>query len=302
MAGSPGRPRTVTRARCPDPAHRGSNVVGSGSRATSSGTRQTYRCDPLTGSQHFFTVVLTEEGANLAPGLQQAPTCPEHPQSRVVRDGTYGKRSPSLRQCYRCFFDPADKSEKHRFTPGLARDHVHASGELCDECDGHVGVHQGAVAVARRHSWSVGTVARGLEQLSSGASYAEVSRWAVRAEAAAAGVEPTRPAPKPREVATVGPDTKAEEPDPVPPPKPRPRRTSVKEALVSTTKDGKVRRRSRASVEAKNLWHIAADWCEVFGPVVWAPVEARLRERATAERGRLDELNAADAELAQPQV
>lgn len=197
MAGSPGRPRTVAQARCPDPAHRGSNVVGSGARATTSGTRQTYRCDPPTGSRHYFTVVLTEVGAALTPALQRAPPCPVHPGSRVVRNGTYGKRSPAPRQCYRCFFDPTDKSKTHKFTPGLARDHVHASGVVCDECDGHVGVHQGTVAVARRHSWPVGIVARGLEQLSSGASYAEVSRWAVRAEAAGVRVEPDQPAPEP---------------------------------------------------------------------------------------------------------
>lgn len=301
MADKLGRPRVVSTARCSDPTHRGGNVVGAGKRATKSGTRQTYRCDPLTGDRHYFTVVTSEDEPVLAPVLQRAPSCASHPGSRVARDGTYGTRALMPRQRYRCFYELDGAKLSHCFTASLAREHVHATGVVCDECDGHVGVHQGAVAVARRHSWPVSMVARGLEQLSSGASYTEVSRWAVRAEAAGAVGEPARPAPKPRVVATVDTDAKAEGRDTVPP-KRRGRRTAVKEASVSTTRDGKVRRRSRASVEAKNLWHIAADWCEVFGPVVWAPVEVRLRERATAERGRLDELKAAGAELNQPQV
>lgn len=96
-------------------SQRGHQMVGSPGR-------------PRSVPRHFFTGVLTEEGATLASALQKALTCPDHPQSRVVRDGTYGKRSLALRRCYRCFFDPIDRSKKHRFTPGLARDHVHATG------------------------------------------------------------------------------------------------------------------------------------------------------------------------------
>lgn len=36
------------------------------------------------------------------------------------------------------------------------------------------------------------------------------------------------------------------------------------------------------SRSAKNAWHIAADWCETFSPVLWDRVEEQLRERAAA--------------------
>ena len=63
-----------------------------------------------------------------------------------------------------------------------------------------------------------------------------------------------------------------------------------------------MRRRSRSGDESRNAWHIAADWTEAFGPVVWEPVEARLREQALAERARLDALLAAGEPLVRPQV
>ena len=40
----------------------------------------------------------------------------------------------------------------------------------------------------------------------------------------------------------------------------------------------------------------------MFGPVVWAPVETRLREHAVAERARLDAAKAAGEPLERPQV
>lgn len=42
--------------------------------------------------------------------------------------------------------------------------------------------------------------------------------------------------------------------------------------------------------DSRNSWHIAADWCETFAPVLWEHVEGRLRDRvgrAVAERDRL---------------
>jgi hypothetical protein len=143
--------------------------------------------------------------------------------------------------------------------------------------------------------------------LASGGSYAEVSRWALRAETLdvevvnrarkaalpeGADAEPL-PARKPRKKAPDPPDRTI---------KRRPRRTSVNEPRVVVIRDGKERRLSRASVEAKNVWHIAADWCEAFAPVVWQPVETRLRAQALAERARLDALTAHGGPLVRPQV
>lgn len=65
-------------------------MVGGGSQGSENGNRQTYRCDALASSRHYVAVVLTEEGPAIAPALQRAPGCPVHPQSHVVRNGTYG--------------------------------------------------------------------------------------------------------------------------------------------------------------------------------------------------------------------
>jgi hypothetical protein len=53
---------------------------------------------------------------------------------------------------------------------------------------------------------------------------------------------------------------------------------------------------------ANNAWHVAADWCEAFAPVVFEQVEARLRTHALAERARLDALRGAGLPLERPQV
>jgi hypothetical protein len=82
------------------------------------------------------------------------------------------------RQRYRC--TPLDGSKSHTFTPPLPREHVHDNGEDCAYCEEVRGVHHGDTAVARRHTWSTKTVARGLEMLAGGSTYADVGRWALR--------------------------------------------------------------------------------------------------------------------------
>lgn len=107
-----------------------------------------------------------------------APPCQEHAGSKVIRNGTYGVRTPRPRQRYRCF--PADGSKPHSFTPALPREHVHPAEGGCPECEELRGVHHGETAVARRHSWPTRLVARALAQLSQGGSYADTSRQALR--------------------------------------------------------------------------------------------------------------------------
>jgi len=62
------------------------------------------------------------------------------------------------------------------------------------------------------------------------------------------------------------------------------------------------KRKNPRSAESHNVWHVSADWCEAFGPVVYDQVEARLRSHAPAERARLDRLRAAGKPLVRPQV
>lgn len=258
--GGPGSGRRKARpeARCLE--HPGSVVVAVGSYSTKSGRRQRYRCTPSVGDQHTFVVGVDPPVRKRAIALwSPPPECPEHPGSKVVRNGRYAKSTAKMRQRYRC--TPADGSKRHSFTPPLPRDHVHAGEEHCDHCEELRGVHRGETAVARRHTWSTRIVARGLEQLAAGSSYADVGRWALRAS----GTKRTRkPAPKP----------------------------------AGTPK----RKRSKASAESRNAWHIAADWVEAFGPAVFDPVEERLRAVAYSERARLDALVAAGQPLDRPQV
>lgn len=129
--------------------------------------------------------------------------------------------------------------------PSLARQHVHEAGEQCAACEEVRGIHHGEAAVARQHSWPAKTVARALEMLSGGGSYAEVARWALRSEAAdvetvtrarkAAASEGTEPKPPTRKGAKPKPETdKAGRTI-----KRRPLRTNVKAPRVIVTTAGK---------------------------------------------------------------
>ncbi|MEO8228629.1 MAG: hypothetical protein ABI628_02585 [Chloroflexota bacterium] len=64
------------------------------------------------------------------------------------------------------------------------------------------------------------------------------------------------------------------------------------------TETGTQKRPSKAA--ADNRWHIAADWVEMFAPVIWDPLEADMRARAIAERARIDADQAAGGPLRNP--
>ena len=220
---------------------------------------------------------MVEEGSQqLEARWSPAPKCAEHADSKVIRFGTYGKTTAKPRQRYKCI--PEDGSKAHVFTPSLPRDHVHDGEEHCEHCEELRGVHRGDTAVARRHSWSTRIVARGLEQLASGGTYADVSRWALRVS----GVKRTR-------------KTKAEDATSESP-------AAGTEEVPADGSEKRRRKSSQASKEARNAWHIAADWVEAFSPVVFEPVEADLRARAEAERARLDALIRKRQPLVRPQV
>jgi len=166
--------------------------------------------------------------------------------------------------------------------------------------------------VARRHSWSSRIVARGLEQLSRGASYAEVGRWALRVGGTPAGSSPS-PVLDPLldpEVEPLLEPASAQDPESgsgisgrsaagaaVTAP------ATVDAALDPDAPPVKKRRRvSPSSKASHSAWHVAAGWTEAFAPVVYADVEQRLRHGAVTERARLDARLAAGRPLDRPQV
>ena len=255
-----GRPKTSSlNIRCRE--HPGASVRFKGSRRSSRGVSNRFQCVGAEGESHYFTITELSAEAAAAARWSPPPPCPEHPGSKVVRNGKYGSRTPKPRQRYRC--TPADGSKPHSFTPPLPRDHVHENAEGCAHCEELRGVHRGDTAVARRHSWSSRVVARGLEKLAEGSTYADVGRWALRVT----GTERTR---------------KVRKPDP--------------DASSSN------KRVSPGSRESRRSWHIAADWCEAFSPVAFGPIDERLRTAALAERARLDEEAARGEDLVRPQV
>lgn len=260
----------VPTARCPQSLHRRSRVSGYGTYTRADRRYRRYRCQPTVGDAHTFSTLIGDEGPP-APAQSALPRCttPGHEHSRVVRAGKYAKRT--ARQRYRCY--PGNGDPIHRFTPVLPREHVHAAGASCELCEERRGMHHGQTAVARGHAWPTPTVTAALEKLATGGSYGEVSKWALQSIGVSLRV-PRRASP----VATPAP-------------------------AVSLTKPVKKRRRPSIGARlSRNAWHIAADWTEAFGPVIFGPIEERLRSEALAERARLDVLRTAGAPLDRPHV
>ncbi len=353
------------------PLHGGSRVQADGTLETADGVRRRYRCFPVGGKRHSFSVALDppgrEEGG--ARAWSRPPNCDQHRDEphTVIRFGRYASSTPRPRQRYRCtrqvlndaghaVLDERGRPTvlQHVFTPPLPRDHVHPAEGGCGECEELRGTHHGETAVARRHSWPTRIVARGLLELSLGSSYGDVGRWALRqAQAEAdrfaalvdAGLTPAEAvAAVDAEVAAA--DATAEQDSPGPSGQAawtsgrrpaglrvrgqRSRRSRVEPAAAggaassvgalsptpleesagpaedvpagAASNQGKGGAKNARTREANNAWHVAADWCEVFAPVVFEPLTTQLRADALAERGRLDALLGAGAPLDRPQV
>ncbi len=249
--------------RCPE--HPEVRVKADGTYKVKGQVRQRYRCRPEGEKAHTFAVVIRRD-SHASPKMlwSPPPPCERHPGSHVVRNGTYGKGKATRRQRYLC--RPSDGSPSHAFTPPLPRDHVHSGVEQCDVCEELLGTHNGQPAVARRHTWSARIVARGLEKLAGGDTYAETGNWAI----SVTGTTRTR---------------------------------RSKQATTDTAPPAEgAKRVSRASRDSRAAWHIAADWVEAFAPVLYDPLDRRLREEALAERARLDALRAGGDKLDRPQV
>jgi hypothetical protein len=263
-------PRRAPVARCPDPLHKGSRTIAKGTVQQRTGRVRRYYCEPLTGNGHYFSVGIA--GGRRLRGQPGAPDCPDHPGAKIVRNGTYGTIAAS-RQRYRCdhtgrcietcrqvcSLDHDGKPHaktcakacdgRHNFTPPLPREHVEP-GHRCADCLELRGIHRGEQAVARRQRLAARDVARILNELSGGLSYAKAGRLAM--EMLHNGMIPT--------VRRKPPATK---------PKPRVR-SGIRPPRPHTS----------ASRLANRFWHVGADITEAFAPVVWAETERRLRVRA----------------------
>ena len=161
-------------------------------------------------------------------------------------------------------------------------------------------------------------VAQALVKLATGTPYAEVSRWA---KALLAGEEPEARWPTPDAFAdpsNVADDETSNEDDapeggvlrrlrpatsadveagrelfgdPWAPDSP------IRYVVVSTralppddADTGLPKPKNAKSAEAHNVWHQAADWVEVFSPVLWLPWHERMTEQARENRAQLDAL------------
>lgn len=305
MAGTRGRRRALPPMQCYDPEHTGSKVVGKGRIETSQGVRQRWLCTPERGSSHKFSTLVGEEPV-VVPKYLPPPKCPTHGYAcSVVRDGSYGK-SGSKRQRYRC--TPHSETEQarykngwHRFTPQLPREHVHFGAVCCEECGEVRNVHRGDGAVARRQSWNERVVAQALAKLAAGETYSAVGTWAwattgrtrtrlakmsaeekerrrkVKAWEAACRAAEAEGRPKPRRPRGTA--------DPLPGLEPDRRRRTAPDGSVLPP-----RRRSTRTKEANKRWHTAADWTEMYAPVIWDPIADRLLQEEEAARIRRAQL------------
>lgn len=250
--------RTDHKVRCPQPGHADGFVQSRGTRPTKTGTWQRFTCVRPNGHKHSFRVMLEPSGQPTTPrNAPPPPACTEHPGSRVVRAGTYSSGN-SRRQRYQCH--PKDGSRPHQFTPPLAREAV-TSGASCTRCDELLSPHHGPISAARHTPWTLTGVAKALNDLSLGESYANVS-LALRAQRDAArqhlhdahGIDAFG--------ATV---------------------TSAASTSTSYTRRDK-----------RNAWRVAADLVEQYSPPLYAAVDAQLRADAEAQRVENDALLAAN--------
>lgn len=305
-----GRPRSKPEMKCPVPEHRGSHVVGNGQLLTRDGVRQVWRCTPKKLYKAHTFSTLDAEDAMVVPRYTPPPPCPVHRRKcRVTRDGTYGK-SGARRQRYRCV--PSDAKErkkykggKHTFTPQLAREHVHYGETHCEGCGEALNVHRGSGAAARRQSWNERIVAEGLVRLARGDSYGAVSEWAWEET----GRKRTRPA-KLSQKEKERREKEAEwrravreaEASGLPAPR-RPRGTATplpgepperRRAVDASGAPTAPRKRSSRTRAVNARWHTAADWVEVYGPVIWKDVERSLLRAERVEGRRRGALTAAE--------
>lgn len=240
-------------ARCPRPGHSDGTVQSRGLRTDGTGIWRRYSCRRPNGEQHTFRVMVLGSEATEPRSVPGAcPACPEHPDSRVVRAGTY-RSGGARRQRYQCH--PLDEGKVHQFTPPLARQAV-SLGDACTRCDELLSPHHGPIAAARHTPWTLTGIVKALNDLSLGESYANVS-LALRAQRDAA-----------REHLKTEHNIDALGPVP----------TTL---AVSSSP-------SHSRSQKKNAWRVAADLVEQYSPLLFGEVETQLQQTAQSQRAAND--------------
>jgi hypothetical protein len=196
----------------------------------------------------------SEDGLASVPA-SAPPTCPDHPGSKVTRNGTYGVNQ--LRQRYRC---TPEGEASHQFTPPLSREVV-TPGDECARCDELLSPHHGRLTAARSTTWTLVGVAQALSNLSLGQSYADVS-LGLRAQRDAASEHLQV------EHGVI---------------------MFTRSATTAATVAGSYSRRQR-----RNAWRVAADLVEQYSPPLFATVDAQFRREAQLVRDGNDAALAAD--------
>lgn len=230
--------------RCTKRGHFGSLITKEGFRKDSKGWLwQRFQCTRPTGTPHRFRLLVDDMGVT-PPPIDRAPTCPEHPNSRVVRNGTYIKVAP--RQKYKC--QPI-KEPAHYFALDLPRAHVDTASVRCSGCEEFLSVHKGNQAVSRHSMWAMKWVVEALKETSLGVSYSKVSQnvWDKRDRALT--------------------HAKVHEES-----------EEVKSSPVKTESI------SWSSAQGKNSWRIAADLVEQYGPVLHEYVTNTIHARESKQR------------------
>lgn len=116
-------------------------------------------------------------------------------------------------------------------------------------------------------------VVEGLDKLASGATYADVGKWAYR--------RTNTPPPKSRKKSSSG---------------------GVAAGAGASESKGEPSSKSSGGRRGNQTWHVGADWVEAGSPPLYNHLDQRLRAAAIKERRRLDCISAAGEPLDRPQV
>ncbi len=319
----PKRRRGGPEGKCSE--HPGAWVVSKGRRHTKHGTVQVFACEPGTPASHKFSVLLEAESPVPVRSKRAGPApavCPrpEHVGSKVVSKGVVARQSGSVRR----FYCTPVEGRGHWFGlpvvvepvavegTGLADMSGPGSKPLCPEHPTAHVVRDGRYAISSTqkrqryrcyptgkrdeyHRFTPALPRTHVHPDSEPCAECEEHRGIHRGDTTVS----RRQSWSARVVA----ETLRE----------LARGRTYSEASVSLRTMTKRRRtrkqtgpaptgrnRSAGTRRSRNAWHIAADWCEIYSPVLWDDMDAMLRARTarlSLERDRLAGLGQLPAEL-----